>query len=86
MVNCMDLWTRYAYHRPLVEFAAYRRDMIFRIEQKQKEEQKQVEEEKRIQSAITWEEYQKRKKRPKMNFNRLYSFVCTICLGSKTNL
>ncbi len=45
----------------LVEFAAYRRDMIFRIEQKQKEEQKQVEEEKRIQTAITWEEYQKRK-------------------------
>ena len=45
----------------LVEFTAYRREMIFRIEQKQKEEQKRKDEEIRNKVAITWEEYQKRK-------------------------
>lgn len=45
----------------LIEFVAYRRDMIFRIEQKQQEEQKRKDEEMRNKTAITWEEYQKRK-------------------------
>lgn len=45
----------------LVEFAEYRRDMLFRIEQKQREEKLRQQKESHEQEAITYEEYLKRK-------------------------
>lgn len=44
----------------LVEFSAYRRDMLFRIEQGRAMEQKKEERKKREETAITWEEYQQK--------------------------